>query len=547
MEIALQEITVQSEIKLEDTKTEISLDADTNSLSTQEENKVTYTINLKTNSEEYEVFKNPVIEMEFPYSVQDVEINNINLLHRNGLSLSNWDVEKNQYGDVTLRIILEGSQEDYNPSSIIDGTTINLVTTVKVDRLATSEGGNIKLRYSNEAGTKLNYELQSKDSEEYEVKYVSNSELLTVTNLEGFNDNFEVLSEINSEKLVGKADVGGEKKISTVNLNIINNLKEDINDVVILGKLPVVGNIDNNGNSLNTTIDAVLSSEITTSGILSKIYYSEELNAEIGSDNWKEKLNDISKAKCFKIVLESNIMHQGDSINISYDLVIPENLDYNQNIYGLNTICYKLNDQEKIKDIIIGIETETKEIKIEDFEEVKETEKLAIGTKITRGSEEVKAGESVNERQILRYTTIIQNISNEPINNLKLQGNAHNANMFYWYTYNVISSSTGEETTTGEWIEDKDGSHKYDSLEIATIEPGESRIFEYQVIVNDLSFLQDFNDKTVYGNISLEAEGIDKQEIETAKNPIEKEEIEIHLYKTGLEDINNMIISSGSE
>ena len=547
IEVALQEINTQTEMILEDTKTEISLDIDNISLSSQKENDVSFNINLKTNSEEYETFKNPFIEVAFPYSIQDVQIEKVNLLHKNGLSLENWEVVKGEFGEVLLRIHLSGEQLEYNPSTIIDGTTISITTKVMVDRLNTEESGIIKLRYNNENSTKLSYEAQGKDSEEYEVKFVSNSELLTVTNLDSFNSNFDALSEINTDRLVGKADVGGEEKTSKVSLKIINNYKEDMNNVVIIGRLPVIGNVDNNGNSLNTTVDANLASEVITTGLVSKIYYSEELNEEINSENWKESVNDLSKVKCFKIEVSDGTMHQGESINISYSLNVPENLNYNESIYGLNSVYYKVGEVDRTKNIVVGLETDEKEITIDDFENVQDTEKLKIGTKVTRGGEEVTDGENINERQILRYTTIIENVSNETINNISLKGNAHNANMYYWYTYNVVSSSTGEDTLTGEWIEDTEKKHEYDELKIDSLEPGESRVFEYQVIVNDLTFLQDFNDKTVYGNINISADGIEEEKITTQKNPIIDSELEIRLLKGGLEDANYMVINSGED
>ena len=547
IDVAIQEIITQAEMRLEDTKTEISLDIDNNSLSSQNENEVSFSINLKTNSEEFETFKNPIIELVFPYSVQDVKIENINLLHKNGLSLENWGVEKNEIGENVLKIQLSGQQEEYNPSTIIEGTTINLVTKIIVNRLTTEEIGNIKLRYSNENSTRIAYEIAGKDSEEYEIKYVSNSELLTVINLDNFNNDFEVLSEINADRLVGKADVGGERKTSKASLNIINNFKQDMENVIILGKLPVVGNVDNNGNSLNTTIDANLSSEILTSGLISKIYYSEELNADINSDSWKENISDFSKIKCFKIEIANGVMHQGESINLSYNLSIPENLNYNENIFGLDTIYYKVGGIDNTKNIVLGLETEEKEVTMEDFENIQNVEKLKIGTKVTRGGEEILDNENVNERQILRYTTIVENISNETIKDISLKGNAHNANMYYWNTYTVISSTDGEETLTGEWIEDRTNEHQYDFIKIDSLAPGESHVFEYQVVVNDLTFLQDYNDKSVYGNIVINGEGLEEKTITTIKNPIVDAELEIRLEKNGLENANKMAIVSGED
>lgn len=546
-EVALQEILTQTEMNMQDTKTEMSLDIDNNTLSSQKENEVSFNISLKTNSEEYETFKNPVLELVFPYSVQEVEIKNISLLHKNGLSIENSEVGKNENGEIVLKLQLSGDQEEYNPSTILDGTTVNIVANIIVNRLTTEEIGHVKLKYTNENSTRIAYEIDGKDSDKYEIKFVSNSELLTVINIDNFNNNFDVLSEINADRLVGKADVGGERKTSKTSLDIINNFKADMENVVILGKLPVIGNVDNNGNSLNTTVDTSLASEIMTSGLLTKVYYSEDINTEINSDSWKEKVSDYSKVKCFKIEVINGVMHQGEKINISFNLSIPENLNYNENIFGLDTVFYKVGGVDKTKNIVFGLETEEKQIAIEDFENVQSIDKLSIGTMVTRGGEDVKDGEDVNERQILRYTTIVENISNETINNIKLKGNAHNANMYYWYTYTVISSSDGEETLTGEWIEDKEEKHTFDTFEIGSLEPGEGRIFEYQVVVNDLTLLQDINDKTVYGNITLSADGIEEKTITTIKNPIINADLEIRLEKNGLEDANYMKIVSGED
>ena len=215
-------------MNMQDTKTEMSLDIDNNTLSSQKENEVSFNISLKTNSEEYETFKNPVLELVFPYSVQEVEIKNISLLHKNGLSIENSEVGKNENGEIVLKLQLSGDQEEYNPSTILDGTTVNIVANIIVNRLTTEEIGHVKLKYTNENSTRIAYEIDGKDSDKYEIKFVSNSELLTVINIDNFNNNFDVLSEINADRLVGKADIPNEVKVCVYNL--INTISLYVSD-----------------------------------------------------------------------------------------------------------------------------------------------------------------------------------------------------------------------------------------------------------------------------------------------------------------------------
>lgn len=564
--LVLEEQNSVNSIELQETETKIELNMDKTCFSTQEENEITFNVNLKTNSEQYEVFKNPNIEIEFPLSVEDVKIENINLLHKNGLALSQWKVEKNEAGQRVIKVQLNGEQEEYTPNSKIEATTINILAKVKLDRLTTSSKGLIKLKYSNEGGI-TSYQLQGKEAEEYEIDYVSRNELLSLLKFENYNDNKGVINTVNTERNIGKLEVESKSKISTVNMNIINNLKQEIQDAVIIGRLPVIGNEDGNQNNLFTTFDITLKSQIMTSGLVAKVYYSEELDATKDSTSWKEEVSDYSKIKCFKIEIQNGIMKQGENIQFNYDLEIPANITYNQASYGANIFYYTLNGEQRVENTIMGVETEKKEITIDDFEdihEIKNTEEnkaeavqdtiennqeegpeLLIGTQVTKGGTIVNENEDINERQILRYTTMVKNNSNKPITNIKLKGNAHNANMFYWHTFQITSSTTGEEATTGEWIEDTDNSHTYDTMEIERLLPGESAIFEYQVVVNSITFLADRNEQTVYGQIEISADGIEEQKIETTKNKIVSADIEVHLYKNGQEDITDMHIYSG--
>lgn len=586
-EVIISKINSENAISLEETETKVEMQMDTTSFSTQEENEVTFNVNLQSNSEQYSIFVNPTIDVIFPIATKNIEIESVNLLYRNGLILKHWDILQNEQGEKIIRISLDGVQEEYNPGTIIGNTSLNIVAKVTLDRLTTSSDGNIKLQYTNQLGIRNTYQVQGKEYEEYPIKYVSSSELISVLKFENFNTNNDVIETINTERNIGKIEVESTEKTSTVNMNIINNYKTTMEDVVIIGRLPVLGNSDNNENEFLSTFDANLKGAITTSGLIAKVYYSENINEKEDSNNWKEEISDYNSAKSFKIVIENKNINQGENIAFSYNLNIPANITYNQGAYGESTIYYTLNGERKNSNTIIGFETEKKDLTLQDFNNIQEikavqdenaedevevenqnegteisqnndnsaekaeidsnTKGLLIGTQVTKGGSIVTEEDEINEKQILKYTTIIQNNTDQPINKIKIKGNAHNANMYWWHTYEVISSTTGLPATTGEWIEDTKQEHEFDSIEIETLQPGESTKFEYQVVVNDLKELKDYNDKTVYGEIYISAEGIEENKIQTLKNNITDGDIYVRIVRSGQEDITQMFLYDGED
>ena len=363
-------------------------------------------------------------------------------------------------------------------------------------------------------------------------------------------------------------------------MKIFNNLKTDMEDVVIIGRIPYIGNIDANENNLNTSIDTYLNGEVISNGLISKIYYTEELNADKDSDTWNENVSDYKNIKAFKIVLENNVIHQGENIEFSYNFVIPEGLTYNQVANGCNIIYYKANEENRVDNTIFGVETEKREISILDCKEIEIIEKadteveepvipeveepveenvipeipeetvkkevLHVGTNVTRGGITVEEGEKVNERQVLKYTAFIKNISDEQINNVVIKGRAHNANLFYWNTFQTHSTTTDEIVTTGEFVEDKDGSYGYETMKIGTLLPGDEVKFEYQVVVNGLENL-DSQDGLVYGQIFISADEIEEKEIQTLKCDIRDTDLELALYEAGLEDEQYRYVLSEGE
>ena len=113
--------TGEGDIILQETESKIEIELDKTELSTEDENELTMTLTLKTDAERYELFKNPVIEVEMPSNINEMSIEGVNLLYRNGLSLKNWEVVVNDNGIKVLRVELDGAQSVYTPGIVEQG------------------------------------------------------------------------------------------------------------------------------------------------------------------------------------------------------------------------------------------------------------------------------------------------------------------------------------------------------------------------------------------------------------------------------------------
>lgn len=526
-EITVQSVTSIGAIKLEATETRVELDLNDTDLSTEVENEVTMNIKLRTDSEKYELFKNPTLQIAFPPSVENVEIKNINLLYKNDLSIANWEVGENAAGDKVIYIALEGIQEEYAPGEILDGTNINVVAKVTLNRLTPNDQGSIKLTYSNEGGTNTTYQLEGKDCQEYVINYVSRSGLLKETTLTNFNSNLDVIDEFNTEHIVGKIDAHSDSKVSTLGAKVLNNFGKDIEDVVIVGKIPYTGNTDENGNDLSSEFDTVLQGRIRTTGSTANIFYSSNEEETITGDGWQENVTDFSEMKAYKIVLDSEVMHKGERLDFEYDVLIPENVSYNSESYGIYSIYYTVDGQNMIEKSTIGMVTEEMVGAVDEYQKIEEAGKLRIGTTAYIGENILGEDEDVNERQIVRYEVAIENTTNETLRNIEIKAKGHNANL---YTTYIITDENYQGTGKRSFLEfvEDDGTitdkKEYETAKIDTIAAYETKYFTFEIFTKTL---EECEDKVTYGEISVKGENIPEQTVETTRHNLRDAKLEL--------------------
>ena len=525
----------EGNINLEETESRMIIGVDTPVLSVEGKNELAINVTLKTDEERYDLFENPTVDIEFPSSIEEVEVTGISLLYKNGLTIENWEIETNEIGKKVIRVKFSGAQSEYTPGSLHEGTTLVLYTEVGVNRLTADSKDVLKMTYTNKDTVRKTYSLEGKESEDIEVGFVGREELVRAMEI----TEADVATATSYDDEAEKIEIQANKE-QTINVkgSIINNYEATLNDVVIIGRIPFVGNKDGNGNDLGTNFDTELQSGLATAGVVADVYYSEDGTAEAESDSWTQDMTNQSKFKSYKIVIREKTLAKGEKLSFEYSLRVPEEVGYNAVGYTNYVVHYKIDTQDYMNQCSVGMYTEEKEIELGDIEEKDKQEfpELTIGTQVSQGGKILGETDSVYERQILKYTVVVRNTSNKTINNVVIKGKAENSNIYDW---EYIDTPEGYfENIKQVRIMKEYSQEEKENVEftIESLSPEESKTFEYQVIVRDLSEIEN---PEVYGNILVSVDGYDDVEVNTFKNKIEEGKLEVRLSNIGTESIND--------
>lgn len=333
-EIEISDKNLVSIIKLKNPTSTVELSTSTDTLSTVIENKdVTINAVLKTNSINDSLYKNPVIKFTLPNEVTSINVKDARAFY------DEEEAFKSNYINVNgkeITIGLEGEQKKYSKSLISDGTLIRIVADISLDKLAPSnDEAKLKLDFSNEeTGETGHAELPMKVSAP--VGFIMTNEMTDgMSNVSAYNTSVE--------PLVVK-DNSTEEQNLKITANLINNMGSDVNGVTILGVLPYQGNKATDNTDLNSNMTAILSSGINLSGLdEATIYYSNDENANINSNNWST--NATTDTKKFKIVSQTPIKNKS-LVTFSYDLKLPKALQYDLQGTEDYTLFYNQNVEE---------------------------------------------------------------------------------------------------------------------------------------------------------------------------------------------------------
>lgn len=430
--------------KLEDTKTEVNLVLNKESLSTLvKNNDVEFKIELNNHKINSDVFGNSIFEIKLPEYVRSLEVTNVSLVHAEGLEISKAEAVEVD-GRIILRVTIAGKQNRLSSGIVTNGANIILTTNIEIDQFAPAKQEEIKLYYYNEESTNYNEQIETNSLGQTSgistktIEYSAPTGVVSVNSISNYdNQNSNVVS-INQGTKKGKLDIYSPSKNAKMELIVMNNNSNPISNISILGRIPFNGIKDIVTNKeLGTTIDSKLVSYIkqnSNNNTNFKVYYSE--NGEATSDlnessnGWTLDVNNLDNIKSFLIVPEDEnyVMEQATILRFEYEYLIPENLEHNTDIYS-SFVTYYSNDGENqevsVADLVylttgagpqFDIET-----KIDAKEGISEFETMKITSKVTNTGKDTAYNVNV-KIPVPNYTIFIKNINEEGIT-FKLEEN----------------------------------------------------------------------------------------------------------------------------
>lgn len=457
----------QQKIELLDTVTSANLDISTSTLTSLEKNlNFEITIDLNINSNEYDLYKNPEFIITLPTGIKEIEINSINKVYCDELEIDNYKIETLATGEQQIICTLTGEQQEYiNDLETQPKIIINLNLEFEVS--TPTNLSKINIEFTNENGREEKYYLEK------EIQIESKYGMVVYTKIEGYEDGV-ILESVNENITNSNLDPNLEEKIITVTKIITNNYENDIENLVM-------------------TLDGDRITNINTSKSITT----------------------------YENTSSSELLAVGEQISITYDITIPENIGYDEDIINTLTVSGSVNGQSIENITEINLSAVKPEINLDDttYDMIVYEGFGEIGLVASTAEIVLNDGESVEEGQSIKYTMKIKNTTENVIENIQAILNVNNAHVFDYVEYEV----------TDVYDIDPHNENFYEELigvtesivEIEKIESGETVTIEFQINV-------DQNIELVSGNISIKADTLD-EDLVIQLDSLEVKETELKL------------------
>ena len=434
----------KNEINLDNTLTKAKLTISKKALSTIVNNEnIELKIELGNDKEESDLYVNPVFDIEFPQYIEDINIKEYQILYDDELVMD--DIQKiDNNGKIVLRVKLKGIQTKFSKGSITNGTNIVLNTDIKVNILTPNIQDKINMYYYNENASDYENPVETTNGTSglsvTDIEYAAPMGLVNISNLSNYEDTGKQLMSVNQGTIVDKIAVYQKARVAKMNLILVNNTGNVCSSVNILGRIPFKGNKSvEKQEDLGTTIDTYIRSYISSNNQIPtdniKIYYSEngEATRDLNNKNngWNTNINDYTKIKSYLIVIEGYDVQPGEGLNFSYDLEIPANISYNNNILT-NYATYYIEKSEEA-----------------NREEISEADVIGITTgkgpdlKIEQSVSGMNEDNTIGEYALLKFTITVRNEGTETANEVVIKDELPK-----WTQY-VKSNSSSNTSITG--------------------------------------------------------------------------------------------------
>lgn len=479
-----KQLQIENIKELKDTTTEARLDLNTTKFSTANTNtNVQLTAILKSDSNKYDLYKNPYIEIKLPEELKQIKIHSINKVYGDEFKFT-----RSSFVPETKTIILqlEGEQKEFKTATE-EGTQIVIDADLTFIKNTPSKEISINMLYKNENGTEEQYETSTKAT--LTTKYGA----VLYNNISGYNEEAPSLETINEQKIEATLDLQEPEKQATVSQSFINNYNSEISQITMIGNL--------------TGENAKIQNISAKQGNV-KIYYSEKEDATEEDPSWQE---NIENAKSYKIEQQEPLA-PAQKIDIEYQLTIPANLNSGEKILEETKIGY--NYQNQALKVASNMELTAK------IAQVEETQGIKTEITATSANKEITNGEEIFEGQPIKYTVKATNNTGKDLTNFQLVAEHTNA------VYYITKETEGEVTDYPENPEmvkytRKDENAQNVTMSQETFKKGETLVFTYEFAPKKK------NGDEITGKIKMQANELPEQEIQTITNTIKDAKISI--------------------
>lgn len=481
-------------IQLKETDTLAQLQLNKKELSVMSTNNLEIRAILNSKNENNDLYKNPIIRIQLPTNIKSIDLNSVQLIDEEELKIESKQILD---GNI-LEIKLTGEQTNYKDRAI-EGATLIINVNITLDKKLPSSQEQIVLTCIN--GDK-NVQVQK------DINFVSYAGLVTINKMEGYDA--EIINNQGNKEIIlpleqNKVSRGRTSNITDIENEIINNEENEITNIFVLGTFPTKDAIE--GNNMDIAVGEISIHGIDANRV--KVYYSENANAtndlKDASNAWLDKISDSKLVKRYLITIDKLAVKEG--INASYNVQIPENLDYNLNARQGYVVNYtNVTSNKEVKTEYITISTP-------------KGATLDISLKTIVGGKEVT---EVKEGEIIKYAITVSNTGSEDMENVKVVANVPentvfvNSDKFNGFIDDDIVDTEKEIGNLSDDIEDKN--RKTVEFDIDKLAQGESTIKYYEVRVKKGTAKKEVTNKVQmnYGDVTKTSNEV-RTKIEEAK------------------------------
>ena len=356
-----------------------------------------------SNSNKYDLYKNPYIEIALPEEVEKIDVKSIQKMYADEMNVESVQYNKNEK---KIEIKLSGEQKEFK-NDVNQGIQIIINANITINKLTPTKKSAVVLKYTNE----------NRNNEENltsaEVNINSKYGVLMYSKMSGYSGENSQIETLFQKTITGEIDTNSAKREVDVSTSVINNYSENIKNLSIVGKIDTT----NENSEFKSSINAQLLNQIETNYEDASILYATE-NTEVNSDKWYDKVDNISDVKMFKIILPE--LKPGEVISINYKIEIPENLQKEDTYYQITKLAYEYKEQKAEDHSVFKLKGKENSNMLLSVNE--SIDGLDLKVQTLSAGEEIENSDEIFEGQTVKHKIIITNNTGKDLNKFSLTG-----------------------------------------------------------------------------------------------------------------------------